>query len=438
MAFDTKRDGSYLRVGDVNQLMSFIKGLDIRGVGGCNVSRPAPNRFLIQAAQQGTLMMAVTSNDPASAPNYPIRYTTPMANTYYAQITAIQDNPIDSSGNNTITWTPVANSYDYILNLAQASLVQASTGVGYIPVGTQVLVFPVGSQLCCEYFGDEILFGQVYATIDSPQASGNVSLGPNSLNWQQQNGTLLNVTDNGGGDAWVVQSDSLTWKWDEVQTPSDALFIQKAFTPGYAQGVPATSISAVVLTVFRSASEANDVKDLTVQLLLNGVPTGPNKAATGYWPTTSTPKQYVWFVPSDQTLAPSDVENSNFGVQFIAQSNQLGTASLKVTQLAVEFSPLTVLIQSAWTLPANQLITAVNRTIVDYGPQIHQGTLATNIVPGSTGVVTVTDTPVGWTNMGNVAVNDTYVLGGLVGQTVAIYWNYETGVFSLLTPTCPC
>jgi hypothetical protein len=423
--------GDDLSYGWVNKVSDWINGLKVTGANGVTV-RQVDNQIQIGCVPLANVQWYQTINDPMCAPNYPTQGVVPVANVYYAQLLTL-NSTVNTSGNQTLSFTTTSTK-NYIINSACMSLAQASTGVGYVPIGTIVPCLPTDSgQLEFEYFGDEILFGQVQVTSGAAQQATTITI--NGVNYQQQN--MLNVTDGGGGDAWVLQNNSTTaWVWDEDNATSDPLNCVHAFTPAAGNVTP--TITMVVATVMKQASVANDVQDQNVQLLLNGNSVGPNKATNAFWSTTATPAQYVWMVPADQAVAVTDVNNINFGFQFTAQSQQLGTATLMPVQLTVFFTPLTALVQANYFMAANQWVTCVNRVADDYGPQLHQGTLMSNIVPGTSGVVNIADGLEDTPQIGNVNLTDPSSLGGLIGQSVSVYYQDTTGIWILLSPTCPC
>jgi hypothetical protein len=113
---------------------------------------------------------------------------------------------------------------------------------------------------------------------------------------------------------------------------------------GLGLGVPAgATIKGVQVTVFRGANRSGAVTDTTVQLLKAGVAAGSNKALSGFWP------QIAWdsyVIPRTggiktiygsntdlwgTTLTPTDINNSGFGVQFVANQASSRTTSFGYT-----------------------------------------------------------------------------------------------------------
>jgi hypothetical protein len=113
---------------------------------------------------------------------------------------------------------------------------------------------------------------------------------------------------------------------------------------GLGLGVPAgATIKGVQVTVFKGANRSNAVADTTVQLLKAGSAAGSNKALAGFWPqilfsqytiptsggvrTTYGSNTDLW----GTTLTPSDVNNSGFGVQIVANQTSTRTTSFGLT-----------------------------------------------------------------------------------------------------------
>jgi len=109
------------------------------------------------------------------------------------------------------------------------------------------------------------------------------------------------------------------------------------------------TINGVQVSALRGTNRANAVSDVTVKLLKAGTASGNNKAAVGFWPQTL---YNVYTVPTTgqgvaqnygsntdlwgNTLGPSDVNDTNFGVEFVCNQG-----STRTTTAAIVF-PITV------------------------------------------------------------------------------------------------
>lgn len=119
------------------------------------------------------------------------------------------------------------------------------------------------------------------------------------------------------------------------------------------------TITNISVQIWRAASVSGNLKDKTVQLVVNGTPTGNNKAsAAGTYGTTlgfngviysGAPVSY-WGLAS--VPSPSDVMAANFGVRFQAQaSSAIGAVTVSVDRVDIIIS---------WTIPSGGEVIAMD------------------------------------------------------------------------------
>ncbi|MCB8963405.1 MAG: HYR domain-containing protein, partial [Bacteroidales bacterium] len=103
------------------------------------------------------------------------------------------------------------------------------------------------------------------------------------------------------------------------------------------------TITGITVTIGRresSTSSGADVQDVQVRLLRNGVLAGDNKANTTQdWPTSETPANYgsssdLW----GTTWTAADINNNNFGVSLVVNSDNNRTAYVDYIYVAVTYS----------------------------------------------------------------------------------------------------
>lgn len=118
---------------------------------------------------------------------------------------------------------------------------------------------------------------------------------------------------------------------------------------GLGFNIPAgATITGIEVDIYRGTNRANAATDVTIQLLKAGTPVGSNKAKTGYWPSilAGAPASIFYEVPGSNgieqiyggqtdlwgtTWAPSDINNSNFGIQIVANQSNTATTTGGIT-----------------------------------------------------------------------------------------------------------
>ncbi len=187
------------------------------------------------------------------------------------------------------------------------------------------------------------------------------------------------------------------------------------------------TVQGIQVSVNRAANRANAISDVTVKLLKASVATGNNKAAAGFWPFTTGSNFYT--VPTSggvrqdygsntdlwgTTWSVSDVTNSGFGVEFVANN-----ASTRTTTGALVF-PITI------TVYYKIATTDITGTVYAQVVQDTNGNLQRAKVGGTSGGSapswsttiggTTTDNGITWENIGT-------------GHKLAAltYWSYAYG-----------
>lgn len=154
--------------------------------------------------------------------------------------------------------------------------------------------------------------------------------------------TVNSVATTGSGSFANWQQVGTTWGCVNSSGHTGNSNTLKVTGLGLAVPTGAT-VKGVQVKVYRGANRSNAVQDVTVQLLKAGTAAGSNKALSGYWPQISW-NSYV--IPAafgiktiygsntdlwGTTLAPSDVNNSGFGVEFVASQSSSATTSFGYT-----------------------------------------------------------------------------------------------------------
>lgn len=150
-------------------------------------------------------------------------------------------------------------------------------------------------------------------------------------------------------------------------------------------------ITGIVVEVRRKASNASSARDLTVQLLKNGIATGENKAiATAYGTSEGA---VVYGLSNDlwnTTWTPEDLRNSNFGVVFQAEeyAGLSTTVSVDSIFIQVYYNLAHEHIFYQWDGNADSVTRKVGLSNLLISEQLHNGTNLKGTLFGSGEVTT--------------------------------------------------
>jgi hypothetical protein len=128
------------------------------------------------------------------------------------------------------------------------------------------------------------------------------------------------------GDPWVLNGNF--WTWSEVQGVSDNLVMMNNQSFGLMP--EGATVFSIIAFARGHATALTDVLENNVQLIVNGVPTGPNKANIAPWGTTDTQLPFwTWTAveAANLGLTPDIINASNFGLCLsLKTNNHLGQA----------------------------------------------------------------------------------------------------------------
>ncbi|MCK5012231.1 MAG: hypothetical protein KAS66_00265 [Candidatus Omnitrophica bacterium] len=132
----------------------------------------------------------------------------------------------------------------------------------------------------------------------------------------------INVT-RGSAHAWTSPANAeddtpSTWSLSSMSTYQETDWL---WCDTFGFTIPSTAtIKGIEVKVLKRASAATAIKDIGARLIKGGVVVTPGEWTTDYWSTTATVETYggpteLW----GETWTYSDINASNFGVQFAAQ-----------------------------------------------------------------------------------------------------------------------
>lgn len=135
-------------------------------------------------------------------------------------------------------------------------------------------------------------------------------------------GTQQNV-DRSNGTAWTNPTNAETSNNSHALATLAKMFDSSDWlrvTNFDFSAIPAgATLDGIEVRIERKASFADRIGDVDVDLVLDGVEKGDDKAAAGYWPTSDTNKDYggasdTW----NSSLTIANIKDSGFGVQIAA------------------------------------------------------------------------------------------------------------------------
>ena len=163
---------------------------------------------------------------------------------------------------------------------------------------------------------------------------------------------------------------------------------------GYGFSVP-TSATILGIEVSVSRYAASSVTDLTVELMKAGSRVGSNRAGTGQWPTSEAVATFgsstdLW----GTTWAPSDVNNSGFGVSLAALlQTSTSVADVDAIQITVYYELTT----SGFTVSQDAVIYSDSTCEIRYDQMWREGPAGDRTVRCRTLSATSPDSrPAGW------------------------------------------
>lgn len=198
-------------------------------------------------------------------------------------------------------------------------------------------------------------------------------------------------------------------------------------------------IQGIQVTVYRGANRVNAVNDVTVKLLKAGTAVGNNKATSGFWPQIEWNNYLIplaggvpvtYGSPTDlwgTSWAPSDINNSQFGIEIVANQGSTSTTAAGITY--VNANAQTPVQFTVYYGPGSSLSGAVYaQVILDSNGNLQRvktGGTSNNSAPSWSTTIggTTTDNTITWECIGTG--NQLPVLFG---------WNYAYG-FHTTGPT---
>jgi len=265
-------------------------------------------------------------------------------------------------------------------------------------------------------------------------------------------------TGGGSGPSWHNPANAEASDGAYATASNDDSTTEQLICTGYQFNIPAgATINGITVTIVRRSSRGEDdpARDADLNLLQAGATVGTNEAATGTnYPTTGA-QAATYGSSSDlwgATWAPSDINNSQFGVAFRSRlRDDDDTVSVDYIGIAVDYTPDTTpptvtSITTAdvnptsaasvdWTVTFSEAVTGVTAADFTLVPTSLGGTPAITAVSGSGATWTVTATT--GSGAGTLGLNMTSAAGvaDLAGN--ALTGVPVTGGVYTIDPTAP-
>ena len=143
-------------------------------------------------------------------------------------------------------------------------------------------------------------------------------------------GTQANV-DRSSGTDWNDPTDAATsnddWAWCPVAKFYDTSDWLRLTNFDFSSIPDSASIDGIEVRIERKASAADYITDTDVQLVLDGVVKGDDKASASYWPTSDANADYGGAADTwNSGLTIANIKDSGFGMQIATINNNEDSA----------------------------------------------------------------------------------------------------------------
>lgn len=171
-----------------------------------------------------------------------------------------------------------------------------------------------------------------------------------------RSGSTFSSSDNGGGVGWVnpsnAQSSNNAYATADLDDDGDDRNSDYLNATGYGFSIPSgATVTGIEVKVERSASNSNEVRTETVQLIKAGNRVGDDYDGSSQsynWGTTDATSTFggssdMW----GTTWTPAEINASNFGVAFVARNDNDENTQARVDQITITVYYVTTVTNTA-------------------------------------------------------------------------------------------